>query len=131
MAQFRILLMVSVAFLVASALIPFDHPYKATFPIDRPPLAPLFFSLCLFLYFLILPITIYGLLRFRSWAPNLATLISLILIGLIITIFVPSDLSLAVAFAAKISALVGGVLWIAIVYCAKFSPLKSKFKSAL
>src|SRR5690606_19729375 len=109
---FRVIVLVSATMLVVSAVIPFDHPYEASFPIGQPPVAPLLLSLLALLCAILVPLCAYGLLRFRSWALNLATLAAIVLVCLSATALFPSDVSTAISPWAKVAVCLSAILWI-------------------
>ena len=84
----RASLFISIIALIAAMFIPFDLPYKSSFPIDQPPAGPMLVALCGLLATILIPVATYGLLRCRRWANKAAMFAAapLVVLSLIATL---------------------------------------------
>jgi hypothetical protein len=130
-AFLRVSILLSLVALLVGALIPFEQPYQASFPMDRPPAWPLLAAFGAVLTVTLQVISAYGLFRFRRWAPTLAALTTICLVALaLIAMLAPSIASVA-STETKAMAIASSISWMAAVLLTRTSRLRAQYGIAL
>ena len=127
----RISVIVSLVAALAVAVIPFDRPHEATFPVTTPPAAPFLVVLGALVTVVLLAISAYGLFRFRHWAPRLAAVTVVLLAALATLLVVAPDLTSVVSVAAKSMALLSAMSLALAVILTRTRAAKDLFRVAL
>lgn len=125
---FRASLVVSVIAVMAAIAIPLDQPLHVSFSIERPPVELLVMSICILVSLPMLPIAVYGLLRFRRWGRVVAAVVTVPLIGLLLLMGTNAGIGSVVSTSAKVAAAAAGVAWVLTVLLAYTSGVRGRFR---
>jgi hypothetical protein len=122
---------VSLLAMLAVAILPFDRPHEATFAIDQPPVLSMLAILAALSAFALLAVAAFGLLRFRRWAPRLATATAIYVAALGIALVLVQDLGSIISAAAKFMTFLSAFALALAVFLTRTAELKERFRVAL
>ena len=123
----RLLVLLSIAALVASVMIPLQSPYQFTVEMGNPPVALLALAAALLLLVTLFPIAAYGLLRLRPWSAVVAACVALVLCALSAAAVHPSGLGTSLSSTGKAALVVAAASWLIAVIVALLPTVRSRF----
>ena len=127
---FRSLVIASALALMAAIFIPFSKPYQAAFAVGSVPVALAVFCLSILLLVPLVPVSAYGLLRFRKWALVAAAGTMIPLCTLSVVVMLPTGFGTSVAPLGKIAVLVSSTLWLLAVMLFSSSGIRQRMADA-